>query len=112
MILLDMQSSWEINAKQLRLLGVEPLNMHGYYRDYAKRYMRSKRWKETRNRILLTTGGCCARCGVNRDRYKVDVHHLTYARLGAELDADLMPLCYRCHGTVHYVRNMRQDKAQ
>jgi len=109
---LDISKSWEDNAKQLRLLGVEPLNMHDYYRDYAKRYMRSKRWKETRDRILAVTAGCCARCGASRERYKVDVHHLTYARFGAEHDADLMPLCYRCHGTVHYVRNMRQDKAQ
>lgn len=105
-ISLDMQEPWHHNVSRLKLLGHSPLDIAEHYRSYVKRYMRSARWRVTRQRILDAHSGCCARCGVSRERYKVDVHHLTYARLGGEEDADLLPLCYRCHGTIHYVRSM------
>lgn len=41
----------------------------------------------------------CVRCGVKR---QLEVHHLTYDRLGAELDTDLEVVCSGCHKGTHY----------
>lgn len=37
-------------------------------------------------------------CGSKKD---IHVHHLTYERMGHELDSDLMVLCEVCHDKVH-----------
>lgn len=36
--------------------------------------------------------------------YRLDVHHLTYERLGAELPDDLLVLCRDCHELIHGLR--------
>ena len=43
--------------------------------------------------------------------YRLEVHHLTYARLGNEADDDLIVLCPECHATAHgldYVQPSQQ----
>lgn len=40
----------------------------------------------------------CEGCGQN---IPLQLHHLTYERLGRELDKDLLALCERCHRTFH-----------
>ena len=37
----------------------------------------------------------------SRSRYRLEVHHLTYARVGRELDDDLIVLCADCHAAIH-----------
>jgi 5-methylcytosine-specific restriction endonuclease McrA len=39
----------------------------------------------------------CERCGDKA----VQVHHLTYERVGYELPGDLMAVCLSCHGKEH-----------
>jgi hypothetical protein len=39
----------------------------------------------------------CERCGSPGDARSLEVHHLTYERLGRELPEDLMVVCWPCH---------------
>ncbi len=39
----------------------------------------------------------CARCGRIKSAANLQVHHLTYERLGNELPSDLQVLCHACH---------------
>lgn len=61
-------------------------------------YIKSKKWQETRRRILKRDHYVCAICGKAKN---LVVHHTTYKNLGAENDADLITLCDSCHGIVH-----------
>jgi hypothetical protein len=70
-------------------------------RGHSTRYqlhLQSAAWATTRRRILKRAGHRCEAC---RQRRPLQVHHLTYQRLGAELDADLMALCSSCHQAQH-----------
>jgi hypothetical protein len=60
-----------------------------------ERYIRSSQWKEKRDMRLAIDGHRCVRCGVSDER--LEVHHKTYERFGAEEIADLETLCVRCH---------------
>lgn len=57
-------------------------------------YLQSEKWQWVRHRILSKAGGLCERC---RTATATQVHHLTYVRLGNELDSDLQALCEPCH---------------
>ncbi|TWT55150.1 hypothetical protein Pla22_28040 [Rubripirellula amarantea] len=74
------------------------------YRDYIK----SGAWKARKNRKLrnatwvrrrIVCRGC--HCLVLFSVGDIHVHHLTYERLGNELDSDLAVLCSGCHAFVH-----------
>ena len=68
--------------------------------DYLA-YLKSPWWSQRRNLALLNAGYRCRRCGVTR---QLEVHHLSYAHLGAELDEDLEVLCRGCHLGEHFTR--------
>lgn len=61
-------------------------------------YMQSDKWRLTRMEALGLAGGKCARCGTTE---QLEVHHLTYERLGQELPADLTVLCLPDHKAAH-----------
>jgi len=68
-------------------------------------YLRSKAWQALRAKVIFRDSGQCRaalaggkRCG---SRQGVEVHHLTYARFGAELMTDLVVLCHDCHKRAH-----------
>ena len=56
-------------------------------------------WRALRLRALEREGFRCAVC--RRGDRLLEVHHLTYERLGAELLEDVVALCQRCHATEH-----------
>jgi 5-methylcytosine-specific restriction endonuclease McrA len=60
---------------------------------YAE-YLQSSWWRARRNDALRAASYRCQRCESKRD---LEVHHLTYERLGAELPGDLDVLCRGCH---------------
>lgn len=66
--------------------------------DYREEYLHSEHWKMTRRAIIAKRGRYCERC---HKAGSVDVHHLTYARLGAERDEDLQVICRACHEKEH-----------
>ncbi len=78
-----------MNARRLSI----PVDMQRQYESY----MASVEWKQRRQRAIELAGYCCERCGATAWDKRLEVHHLTYERMGHEKDADLMALCPECH---------------
>lgn len=68
-----------------------------WWRDYDA-YLQSPEWAERRRRVLRRAGGICEGCLTNR---ATQVHHLTYARVRAEMLFDLVAICGDCHERIH-----------
>lgn len=65
---------------------------------YAQ-YLGTIHWKVMKNKKDDETGGRrCLCCGTSRN---VDLHHISYERLGNEALSDLAWLCRRCHEQTH-----------
>lgn len=62
--------------------------------DYGA-YIKSPPWQRTAKKIKEMRGYVCKRC--DYAGWDVEVHHLTYERLGHELLSDLEVLCKPCH---------------
>lgn len=71
-----------------------------------REYMHSDAWQRRRRRALVRAGYTCQHCGADRN---LEVHHLTYARLGKERPADLLVLCHACHAAEHARTKPRRD---
>lgn len=61
-------------------------------------YLKTEHWKITRAYMSKKYDGKCEVCGSDN---KINIHHLTYERMGAETEDDLMCLCESCHKAVH-----------
>lgn len=61
-------------------------------------YLKSAEWIVKRTQVLHRAGGQCERC---HGAPPVEVHHLTYARMGDERPSDLVALCAPCHRLAH-----------
>lgn len=68
-----------------------------FYKKLQTR-LRRPSWKKLRQTILERDKYLCQRCKKTKAR---DVHHLTYDRLGHELQSDLMSVCRPCHRKIH-----------
>lgn len=67
-------------------------------------YLGSAHWLGLRQRLA----GPSSRCFVCRGS-RVQLHHITYERLGHERDDDLVRLCEGCHRRTHYlIENVRR----
>lgn len=64
-----------------------------------KEYLRTGHWKVLRMRKIKEIGFTCEICG--RTGVPLQVHHLTYVRLGNEMMSDLACICGICHSTIH-----------
>lgn len=74
-----------------------------------KDYMRSNEWKvKKRERIAIDQG--CVMCGRPLDKIRsIQVHHITYQRLGNEnVLTDLCTLCGSCHKKLHNFYNRKR----
>jgi len=60
-----------------------------------QRHIRSMKWQRFKRRVKATRGNCCEHCGASGVR--LEVHHITYERLGNELPDDVRVLCHECH---------------
>lgn len=78
--------------------------------EWYDNYLASDHWQRTRIQRLLRANINkewnliqCDRteCGLFVPLMVLDVHHLTYARVGSERMEDLQVLCRSCHGVVH-----------
>jgi len=69
----------------------------------------SEHWQWLRKEAYKRSGGCCERCGLRgENRYGnplriLNLHHLTYERLGHELLEDVELICHECHEKDHGV---------
>lgn len=61
-------------------------------------YLQSPEWAARRQQKLAETGYRCQGCS---DDERLEVHHLTYDRVGHERPQDLMVLCHLCHAREH-----------
>lgn len=65
---------------------------------YRQVYLKSDHWKEFRLSILNSCSHSCLGC---YSKSKLQIHHLTYARLWKERQGDVMVLCESCHIKTH-----------
>jgi hypothetical protein len=61
-------------------------------------YINSDAWQKFRARVKKARKNRCERCGADGNKVILQVHHLTYERLGHERLKDVELLCVRpCH---------------
>lgn len=77
--------------------------------DYNQ-YMQSSEWKEKKIDKLFSVGYCCEQCGYDGTDIPLDVHHVTYERLGHERLSDLKVLCRSCHNWVHIMQKANAQR--
>jgi len=65
--------------------------------DYSS-YMQSPKWQEIREIRLFVDSNKCQSCGNGE---QLQVHHITYKRLGNEDIDDLVTVCKQCHKELH-----------
>lgn len=61
-------------------------------------HLASPEWQDLRQRVMERCRGLCEGCRLRR---AVQVHHLTYERLGNEMLFDLAAVCLICHAMIH-----------
>jgi len=98
-------------VRQLRQLGFViqvrkvPGHMGAEYRLVGRktpidreRYMHSSEWEVIASKVKKRDQHRCRNC---ESIFDLQVHHLTYKRLGSERMEDLITLCAYCHAAVH-----------
>jgi hypothetical protein len=63
-------------------------------------YLLSPHWLAFKDRFFAARKRRCFAC---RKRQGIELHHITYNRIGAERLDDVVPLCGRCHDRVHHL---------
>lgn len=96
------QAAKSRRQRKKHLLGDAPTGLNKRarqlgYESYAH-YLRSPHWQRIRQLVLSRDGRRCLDCGGYAG---LQVHHLTYERLGSESLVDLATLCTPCHRDVH-----------
>lgn len=66
--------------------------------EYRNEYLFSKHWLDFKSTYYSTHPRECACC---HSTGRIDLHHKTYAHVGAESEHDVVPLCRDHHGEVH-----------
>lgn len=74
---------------------------------YAK-YLQTPEWADRRARKITEAGSRCQLCNSEK---RLEVHHRTYERRGAELDSDLTVLCRKCHEKFHDIHSVTEANA-
>jgi len=64
-----------------------------------KEYLQSGEWKHIKSIKLKKANFTCEGC--NEKNRVMEVHHLTYERIGMELLTDLAVYCTECHNVAH-----------
>jgi 5-methylcytosine-specific restriction endonuclease McrA len=65
------------------------------WRKKYENHLKSARWKNIRRDLFRMRGAKCEVCSMPSP--SLEVHHLTYDRLGKELATDLKIVCQQCH---------------
>lgn len=69
--------------------------------DGYRAYLHSSQWRSLREQRLERDDWRCTGCGSDGSDSRLEVHHLTYERVGAERLEDLLTLCHLCHAHEH-----------
>jgi 5-methylcytosine-specific restriction endonuclease McrA len=70
--------------------------------DYQT-YIHSEAWKARKAEAIRKAGYKCSVPDCKAYN-RLECHHLTYQRLGNELDSDLLVLCEKCHKKIHNLK--------
>lgn len=71
------------------------------YENYAE-YLKTEHWHTVRTAALKRAG---YRCEIDLShKGQLDVHHITYERIGEEWPGDVLVACHDCHATWHETR--------
>lgn len=85
--------------------------LHTFFPRYWYRnvYLRSKHWQAFRKKALLYYGSTCQErlCKV---KFPLQLHHLTYERLGHEKVKDVRPLCANHHEIIESGISLRMKE--
>lgn len=74
-------------------------------------YINSNIWRSRRESCLKDPYyGRPYECFICASKCDLQVHHLTYLRLGEEIDEDLCILCKNCHHLVHFKEGVHSNK--
>jgi 5-methylcytosine-specific restriction endonuclease McrA len=65
-----------------------------------QKYLESDHWKKVKIDYYRERERICSACGAKR---RIQLHHLTYKKVGRERPQDLVPLCQSCHKLVHQI---------
>jgi 5-methylcytosine-specific restriction endonuclease McrA len=66
-------------------------------------YLKTPHWTNKKRLARAMANYRCARCNERRsETVKLEVHHLTYERVGCEELSDLEVLCAPCHRKAHF----------
>ncbi len=78
--------------------------------DEYKRYIRSPQWELKKQERMKIDNFACVMCGRSREHCRtLQVHHITYARLGNEnVLTDLCTVCGSCHKKLHNYYDRRR----
>jgi len=63
-------------------------------------YLKSDHWANFRAEYFKYHKPVCAKCQSDK---RIQLHHLTYERIGCELECDVIALCRLCHKAEHGV---------
>ena len=75
-----------------------------------ERYLKSIEWWFRADAARQRAGNHCECCGSPPPHQgNLDVHHLTYIRLGQEVPEDLQALCRSCHESIHLEQGLLQQ---
>lgn len=88
--------SYRKQKRKLRKLAKK--SFHAVPSNTYLQYIQSDAWASKRRMILARRGRKCEDCGSCE---RLEIHHLTYARLGMEKPEDLRVLCRKCHERRH-----------
>lgn len=79
-----------------------------FFRRNHALHIGSHAWSAIKASLFAVRGKVCERCG---DDDRIEVHHVNYCRLGAELQSDLLVLCARCHNREHILAHKARHTA-
>lgn len=84
---------------EYRLIREKELLLEGITRKsrYSE-YLQSKEWNKLKAKVINRANGTCEGCDT---KSILEVHHLTYDRVGMELMTDLVAFCPNCHRKAH-----------
>lgn len=76
-----------------------------------KRYIRSPEWEQIKQKRMELDNFSCVMCKRSREHCRtLQVHHITYARLGHEdILNDLCTVCGSCHKKLHNYYDRRRQ---
>lgn len=70
-----------------------------YLKLFKADYLKSAKWDTLRKAILKRDSYTCQGC--HSTSVSLEVHHISYIRLGSELPSDLISVCRSCHQAIH-----------